>query len=244
MNSKIKISIIIAIYNSEKTLEKCLNSIFNQTFQNYELIIVDNNSIDNSYLILNKYKNRIQYYIKEKDSGIYDAWNKGVKLSNAEWICFLGSDDYLLPDALNILISELINHPTANFISGKIKLLNKNKDIVVGEPFSQKKIKYYQNFVHIASLTSIKLFENCQFDYRYKIAGDYDFYVRNRRKIIPIFTNTILAFSELGISQKSTKVFLENLNIWKKNRLHSNIFSYFLFFYQSLLFRLKNLFNN
>ena len=74
---------------------------------------------------MNKYKNRIQYYIKEKDSGIYDAWNKGVKLSNAEWICFLGSDDYLLPDALNILISELINHPTANFISGKIKLLNK-----------------------------------------------------------------------------------------------------------------------
>jgi len=244
MNSKIKISIIIAIYNSEKTLEKCLNSIFNQTFQNYELIIVDNNSTDNSFLILNKYKDRIQHYIKEKDSGIYDAWNKGLKLCKSEWICFIGSDDYLLPDSLNILTSELINHPTANFISGKIKLLNKNKDIIVGEPFSYKKIKYYQNFVHIASLTSIKLFENFQFDCRYKIAGDYDFYVRNRQKIIPIFTNTILAFSELGISQKSNKVFLENLSIWKSNSLHSNLFAYILFYYQSRIFRLKNLLNN
>lgn len=243
MTKKFKISIIIAIYNSESTIERCLTSVFNQTFQDYELIIIDNNSNDNTKLIINKYISKIHKYIREKDNGIYDAWNKGIKLCNGDWVCFIGSDDYLYPNSLDNLIRGINNNPKCNFISGKIKLLDNKKNLIIGELFSHKKIIYYQNFVHIGSLTSRHLFNDILFDVKYKIAGDYDFYVKSRFKIYPCFVDHIIAESELGVSQISSKVFLENYNIWENNNLHSTLFNKLLFFYQSKCFFLKRKIN-
>ena len=86
----LNLSVIIATYNSEKTLENALNSLLNQTYKNFEVIIIDGLSTDLTVTIIKKFQsqffnNNISYqWISEKDSGVYEAWNKGIKLVNSK----------------------------------------------------------------------------------------------------------------------------------------------------------------
>ena len=87
------ISIITAVYNNEKYLKECLNSIYNQSYKNFEHIIVDGGSTDKTLNILKEHNNKIDYWCSKKDKGIYDAFNLGMKLSKGDIICFVNSDD-------------------------------------------------------------------------------------------------------------------------------------------------------
>lgn len=93
-----KISIIIPIYNVEKYLKKCLDSVINQTFQDTEIILVNDGSPDNSQIIVNEYKKKypkkIKFYIKE-NGGLSSARNYGLKYAKGEYILFIDSDDYI-----------------------------------------------------------------------------------------------------------------------------------------------------
>ena len=91
-----KISIITPTYNSEKTLKDTLESILKQTYTNYEHIIVDGASKDSTMQIVKEYEEKYQgklKYISEKDLGIYDAMNKGIKMATGDIIGILNSDD-------------------------------------------------------------------------------------------------------------------------------------------------------
>ena len=96
----ILISIIIATWNSEKTLKRCLDSIIPQLTKKIELLIVDGGSIDKTNDIIDSYGENISFHISEPDKGVYDAWNKAITHSSGKWITFLGSDDELMPDAI------------------------------------------------------------------------------------------------------------------------------------------------
>ena len=93
-------TVITASFNSEKTIDKTIESLLNQNYTNFEYIIIDGNSKDSTLEIIKSFeqkfkeKNITYKFISEPDKGIYDAWNKGIKLSDGEWISFLGSDDY------------------------------------------------------------------------------------------------------------------------------------------------------
>lgn len=102
-----KVSIIIPIYNAQEKLEKCLNSILNQTYQNLEIILVNNNSTDNSTNICKKYKkldNRI-IYTEESKIGCAAARNKGIKLATGTYTTFVDADDYLEPNAIEQMVN-------------------------------------------------------------------------------------------------------------------------------------------
>lgn len=88
-----KISIIIATFNSGKTLRQTLDSIRNQTYENLEVIIVDGKSTDNTLDIVKEYSDTVTKWISEEDTGIYNAFNKGIKLATGDYVCFIGSDD-------------------------------------------------------------------------------------------------------------------------------------------------------
>ncbi|UAY50692.1 glycosyltransferase family 2 protein [Ferruginibacter albus] len=106
--SKILVSIIIPTYNSASTLKQALDSVLNQTYTNYEILIIDGASSDNTISIVKQYQesfNSIRV-ISEKDNGIYDAMNKGTRLAEGEWLYFLGSDDYLIDENLLKYIFE------------------------------------------------------------------------------------------------------------------------------------------
>lgn len=93
-----KVSIIVPVYNTEKYLEKCLNSLVNQSLKDLEIIIVNDGSTDNSEIIINKFKqdypNKI-VYLKKENGGLSDARNYGLTYANSEYVGFVDSDDYV-----------------------------------------------------------------------------------------------------------------------------------------------------
>ena len=94
-------SIITVVLNNDKYIEKTINSVLSQSFKNYEYIVLDGASTDKTIDII-KYEKKINFWSSEKDNGIYDAFNKGIKIAKGQFICIVNSDD-ILKNALNII---------------------------------------------------------------------------------------------------------------------------------------------
>ena len=94
-----KVIVLLASYNGEKYLRDQLDSLINQTYPNWECLVIDGGSKDNTIDILKLYKQKESRvdFISEPDNGIYDAFNKGWKKAKGEWILYLGADDFLFP---------------------------------------------------------------------------------------------------------------------------------------------------
>lgn len=129
------ISIIIPVYNVEKYVEQCLNSVLEQKFQNYEVILVNDGSTDGSLHICEKIAQkdaRIKIFSID-NGGVSHARNYGIGCASGRWIMFLDSDDYLLEGALQLLadhITDSVQEICANYITNKAEVLAEGKQIV------------------------------------------------------------------------------------------------------------------
>jgi len=101
-----KVSIVIPVYNGERYLEESINSALNQTYQNIEIIVVDDGSIDNSPKILEKYSDKLRI-ITKKNGGVASAMNAGIREMKGEWFKLLGADDILYPQCVEELMKEV-----------------------------------------------------------------------------------------------------------------------------------------
>lgn len=110
------ISVITVCYNCKNEIERTLKSVISQNFQGMEYIIIDGGSTDGTLDLIKKYEKNIDIIISEKDSGIYDAMNKGIQRSNGEWIvCMNAGDEFAAPDILRKVFSNPLP-PDASFI--------------------------------------------------------------------------------------------------------------------------------
>lgn len=229
-----KITVITASYNSEKTIADTIESVLKQKYANIEYLIIDGKSSDNTISIIKQYKDLFEgrlKYISEKDSGIYDAWNKGVKMSTGSWISFVGSDDILFENTISEFINSTIKNKDVNFISSKNLLVTYNLDPirVIGKPWS-KKMNSYNCIGHVGSLHHKSLFEKKGlFDINYKIVGDYDFLLRCSDIIKPQFLDILSAkVRDGGISGSLIfNVAKETLHTKISNKAQSIIVSYY-----------------
>ena len=115
-----KISIITVVKNNEKTIEKAIKSVIEQTYKNIEYIVIDGKSNDNTIKILEKYKNKIDILISEKDNSIWDAMNKGLSRASGDIVGFLNSDDYYYPNAIEI-VNNYFGNKDINFLFGSVE---------------------------------------------------------------------------------------------------------------------------
>lgn len=183
---KVIFSIITVCYNSEKTIERTIQSVLKQKFNNYEYIIVDGKSSDTTLTIIAKYKSQFPdkfIVISEKDSGIYNAMNKGLKLVNGKWICFMNSDDWFDDNCLNNVYKIIENENNIENIYGNYKRykLYKNRiytrDERVGTGLDRLKSGMF--FSHQGLFTKKSVFDKIGgFDEKFKIAADWDFIIR------------------------------------------------------------------
>lgn len=106
------VSVIIPAYNAGKYIQECLDSLLSQTYQNLEIIVIDDGSIDETYEIVNSYSNKFARLIlvHQENGGVCAARNKGLDLASGEYIMFLDADDYLLKESVEILYNDLINY--------------------------------------------------------------------------------------------------------------------------------------
>ena len=231
------ISIITATYNSAKTIEQTLKSVLNQSYTEYEYIIVDGDSSDSTLEIIKKYIipfNGKLKYISEPDNGIYDAWNKGINMAKGEWICFVGSDDILYENALENYYNKIrYSNKNINFISSKIELVtNDLKTIkIVGEPWSNK-MKNHCTIAHVGAMHKIDLFRRFGvYSIEYQICSDYEFLLRNYNYIIPEYLDVITAKMRIdGVS--NNRVYLVLKETYKiKNKYSSFYRKFFNFIY-------------
>jgi len=201
-----QISIIIATYNSGKTLKRCLDSIIYQLEEHDEVLIIDGGSKDNTMEIVESYGNKISYSISEKDKGVYDAWNKGVKAAKGQFVVFIGSDDEMLPNTMSLYHSFINkNGNDYDIICGKLYYVNEKGTVLrkVGEPWNwEKHCKRKLNFAHPGMLHNKRLFTRIgYFDLKYKICSDSDFLQRVGSEAKGGFIdNFLVRMSEGGVS--------------------------------------------
>ena len=125
---KVKISIVIPVYNTSKYLKQCIGSILNQTYKNLEIIIVNDGSKDNSLSIIKEFKNQDKRIIvvDKKNGGLSSARNAGIKIASGEYILNVDSDDWIEPNTCETLIKTAIDND-ADIVIGNIYLEYKNK---------------------------------------------------------------------------------------------------------------------
>ena len=231
---KDKISIIVPAYNSEKYIEKCLESLINQTYKNIEILIIDNNSTDNTANICNKYvmKNKNIKYLFCETKGASAARNYGIKNSSGEFICFIDADDYIEINYCECLFNAIKKNNADVCICG-IRRIKENgcilqecciKDFsrIKADDFEEKLLLLYDNLL-LNSPTN-KLYRKSKitelFDNDYQIGEDLLFNLEYLRQpdiyicgIKEILYNYII-FEKLS--------FLK-LKYYSKNRLSSTI---------------------
>ena len=117
---KYKISVITVTKNSEKFLKNCILSVKNQSYKNYEHIIIDGNSSDKTHKIIKSFKGKIKFYKNHNDKGLYDAMNLGIKKSSGELIGILNSDDIYFKNTLKIVNSYFNKNKNLDFLFGSV----------------------------------------------------------------------------------------------------------------------------
>ena len=205
-------SIITVVFNGEKFLEKTITSVINQSCKDFEYIVIDGGSTDKSLEIIKKYEKKIDYWVSEKDNGIYDAFNKGMILSKGAFIGFINSDDIYKKDALSIISNYIRQNKTTDFIFGSVK---KHWGILHG--YKPHKIKYSWGFYSSHStgfFIKRKAAEKVGFyNIKYKYHADYDYFyrliVKNKMKGISTKKKEVVGiFRRGGFSSK--------ISFWKK----------------------------
>ena len=172
-----KISVIVPIYNVEKYLEKCINSIVFQTYKNIEILLIDDGSTDKSSYICEEWKKRDSRInvVHKANGGLSDARNCGLNIASGEYVCFIDSDDYIENDYIEKLYKILIENKLRvsqcgiNYINEndkKLKQIGYRTDIVLKgrEIIKDSCDKHFiENEVVWNRLYDIKIFENLRF---------------------------------------------------------------------------------
>ena len=229
------------------SIEKAIKSILKQNYDNLELIVVDGNSGEDTLKILRSFNKDIDIWISEKDEGMWDAWNKGFRLANGDYVGIVDSTNILYPNAIKTLVKYINKFPSHDFICGTVK-----KDNKIYAGFRPDDIKKQFNiipssivgfYIKLKSLKKVGLL-----NIKYKYSSDYDFLYRVivKNKMCGVNTKAHEIFGDLGSSGISSKSnFLIKIINEIKIRFNNgqNIFELmYIFFGRSIMKIFKNIF--
>jgi len=197
------ISVITAVYNGAQYIEQTIQSVLSQSFNNFEYVVVDGGSTDGTIEIIKKFEDRIDYWFSEADSGIYDAWNKGLSAARGEWISFLGSDDAYYERALEAYARFIADNVGKDFeyISSRVDLVTSEMEQiqVIGTPWQWETFRKRMKVAHVGSLHHRNLYDRYGlYDTNFKITGDYELLLRPREALRAGFIDVVTAMMRNG----------------------------------------------
>lgn len=201
-----KISIITINFNDAIGLEKTMLSVLNQTYSDFEYIVIDGNSTDRSKAVILKYQDQLTYWVSEPDKGIYNAMNKGINSATGDYLLFMNSGDVLVDDATVLKIcSEKLKEDIVAFDC----FLEKDNKITGRRTHIENPTIFYvflKGFKHQSTFIKRSLFHKVGlYNESYIIAGDYEFWIRSFLEpsiTSKSYTTPISVFQLNGISQR------------------------------------------
>ena len=187
-------TIITATYNASENISALAESLVSQTYQNFQWLVQDGSSSDDTENIVKSYNDRLNIsFASEKDTGIYDAWNKALSKIEGQWVIFFGADDVFQNKTSLLKLAQFIETAEEEkLIDNKTMYLALS--IFLGDvPFApyqnyQEIMQKQMPFPHQGLVHRTNIFEKYTYNSQYKIAGDYDFVVR-----------TLLAEKDAGV---------------------------------------------
>lgn len=231
------ITVVTVVFNGEKYLTKTIQNVLQQTYENIEYIIIDGRSKDNTLNIITQFEDKIDYWISEKDKGIYDAMNKGIALAKGDYINFMNAGDCFVN---NDVVREVVS-----------KLVAKSPDVLYGNteeegstntilPRNMRNIWRGAPFCHQSVFIKKEVLVAYPFDLNYKICADYD-QVYSLYKAGKKFSYLAQSIAQIepneGISRRQRlNLQKENFSIaWKNTKTPFIALFYFYFFIKNYI---------
>lgn len=219
-----KISIITINYNNKFGLQNTIKSVINQTFNHLEYIVIDGGSDDGSIDIVKNYDSKITYWISEKDRGIYDAMNKGIKVATGEYLLFLNSGDIL---SNNSVVSEFAALNTKeSIVYGNQYLeghfLKKYPKVLTLAFFLNDTLPHQSTFIKKTAFQIVGLYSN-----KHEIANDYLFFLEAIFKYNLSYRYcdiTISNFDMTGLSNQKVEDVLKEFKLIQNEVFKNSIF--------------------
>jgi glycosyltransferase involved in cell wall biosynthesis len=190
------ISIITAVRNGAASLERTIASVLGQTFHDYEYLVIDGGSTDGTADVIRKYEKQMAYWVSEPDSGISDAFNKGVNASHGTVLLFLGSDDTLHDNKVLEHIAERMSSlAKPYFFYGDLDYVYNSGPKRVHQNYSSQKFRKYGCIPHQAMFLDRWFFQKYGlFDVEYKMAMDYEHTARFIKDRQPEYVDIVVSF--------------------------------------------------
>ncbi len=236
-----KVSVITVCFNAANTIENAIKSVLSQTYPDIEYIIIDGASIDRTLEIIRRYENNISKLITEPDNGIYDALNKGIRLSTGDIIGFLHADDFYAHENVIKKVVQCINSKNVDSCYGDLVYIDrKNPKRIIrywkSRPYKENLFKRGWMPPHPAFFVKRWVYEKYGlFDTHFKIAADYEIMLRflYKYKISTWYIPEVLVKMRVGgISNRNLKNIIkksiEDYKACRINKLKGCIFTIIL----------------
>ena len=230
-----KISIITVVYNNERTIQEAMQSVLKQSYGNIEYVIIDGNSKDNTVNLINEYRAKLGYFVSERDKGLYDAMNKGIKACTGDVIGILNSDDlYQDSEVIAAVMEQFNKDPELDILYGDLVYVKSDDTNKIVRNWKSK--EYYNRFFenanvppHPALFVRSKVYKEAGlFDLQFKLAADYELMLRMFKKhnFKSKYINRLIIKMRLGgaTNQSYTNIVNQNkeiLKAWKVNGLQA-----------------------
>lgn len=246
------ITVIIAVFNGDAHIEETILSVLDQSYDNVELIIIDGGSTDKTLNIIKKYEKAIDYWVSESDTGISDAFNKGVLLSSGDYINFQGDGDGFYSVSSLDRIMENVDPDKDMFVCGRIQRIDDKGDELYlsrfTNKFNKRSLLFRMSLPHQALFTNYKYFQQYGlFDVDNTFCMDYEHILRSYKDFPNAVTkNEIVAkwrADGLG-NNRELEIFKEYNNIKISNDVASRTTLFFINHWILFKFYTKKLLTN
>jgi len=227
-DTRIKFSIIIPVYNNEQTIERAIQSCLEQTFTSFELIIIDDGSIDNSKTKLNAYSDYENITILNNTSnrGVSYSRNRGIKIARGEYLCFLDADDFFTHNKLAVINTCIEKNPTIHFLFHPFVNNNSSSNLPITEPIIWNKYRLLLGNKIATPCVIIKNDLPLLFNEHMHYMEDYDLWLRYSNEHNIYFINSALTqlgrpiLSKGGVSNSKIKMRIGELSAYTHHCFH------------------------